>query len=190
MINFKTEFGWSELIAVLALIISAFAFWQVSRLSSPSVEVHDRVPVRTLFLGEDSLKTHVAFPFTITNNGGRLVSLFKLGRDDLFPSAFLIEDGATVEEDPNLVVEYGLVEGIYNSAEAISELFYDTELSPLVPPQFLDVPIDSGAQKSFILLVSVEDLKKRDHFERFLTINIILHFTDGTQHKVAQAVMN
>lgn len=186
LLKWDHRFDIGALVAIVVAAISIYGIWQSQRDTSPRVNIEQRDGVQVLGLGsEDTL--YLAIPLRISNSGGRAVELARFERTNREPMLFRNYPGAMLEDDPDLVGRFAVVDGLHNSSREIAQLFPVTVLDDLALPHYTQIPIQSGGQRYITILLEIRDRSGRDLRQEFVTISMTLRFSDETTHRVAFA---
>ena len=91
-IKFEKKFGYPELIALIAIIVSVISYRQSNKASLPSIEVNEDLAGAGVYDSDDEGKKYFSYTrIMIANQGGKAVSLIgvKAPEESLFPNMFL-----------------------------------------------------------------------------------------------------
>lgn len=186
---FEKKFGWAELLATIAVLVSLAALWyaraQVTQ-NLPEVSVETQTAIRVSGSEPGDQAQWVALiPFVITNRGGRTVTLLNLDKADL-PSVLRVVDGK-ITENHELDVSFAVIEGNVKGRDFIRSKALTVETQPLLLPELVNESIESGKARSFVLVLRMIDKKNRpiNGSKIYFSCNAV--FGDGTKHRIAQA---
>jgi hypothetical protein len=184
MFKFDKKFGWSEIVSLIAIVLSLYVFWKTSRDSSAIISIKDMTPFRITAAANPDIIL-AGFPLIVTNRGGRPASLLELVSSDE-PLALKIKKGASFKNDPTLEVKYAVEKSIPNSSEELAKLILQSSLRYLSSPQLLNVPIGSGESVPITLIISIRANDGASLKDEDVVFSARLSFSDGTSYRLAQ----
>jgi hypothetical protein len=188
-IQFEKKFGWSELFAGLAFFISLAALWysraQVLQ-NLPDLNIESQTAIR---LYNDKLEQQsewvTLLPFSVTNRGGRTVSLVKIERDEV-PPVIQVTNGVVTEHN-SLDVSFALIEGPTDSKDFYSKAL-TSDTKRLLMPHIINDSIESGKAKSYVMVLRIKDDANHSLKGSTILFSCRLIFSDGTSYRIAQGV--
>lgn len=101
-LRFESKFGWSEVIAGLALVVAAAAWHQSWSANRPIIRVTD-FPVGIGPIQDEGDQQYVfvgLMPLVFSNDGGRTTTLLVLRENGDVPPALFVSDGDLLLLDP------------------------------------------------------------------------------------------
>lgn len=190
LFQFERKFGWPEVIALIALVISAWAAWytraQVVQ-NLPDLIFDSSTALRIISNKPEEKSTFTSIlPINITNRGGRTATLVRLESDTLPPILQVVDGKVKTEHD--LEAEFALVDGTTNNSGQISELLNTAKLQPLLMPQVINESVESGKSRTFALVVRVRSRSGQPTAQYHVLFSCRAVFSDGTTHRIAQAI--
>jgi hypothetical protein len=187
-LDFQMKFGWSELFALAAVIISIATFWYTRAQfveSLPGVAVSSRTAI---VLNSNSPNRQpeliAALPFMVTNRGGRAVTLLQLQRAQIAPLLQIVDSGIT--EQHNLEARVALIEASPDQDQVIPNAVMLARTQVLEFPRDIAETVESGRAKPFILVVRISDKNGGPIADTKIFFSCTIVFSDGTTHRIAQ----
>jgi len=178
----RIKIGYGEIIATVALLISALSLWFAIATLGPDVSVRDLDHIELV----DPARPHLqmaAFPLMITNHGGRGTSLVQITEADM-PPAFRVRIGEMVANDATLELHYLIFDEVYNDLEELKSEMSSTEFQRLSLPQVLNISLPDGTSRALTLVVLIVDSNGESIAEEAIAFACQLLFADGTTHRV------
>jgi len=94
--NFKKEFGWSEMIALVALLFAVFSLCLQYMSNKADISLTNDKLISANFIDRDGKKKHFGFyRATISNNGNKSVTLLSLKPHETLGLILTTEEGST-----------------------------------------------------------------------------------------------
>jgi len=186
--NLEGKIGWSEILAAVALILSAISLWQSQKAASqniPAVSVKEDQIVGGPYFN-DSLKRweHLVYArFLITNLGGRATTFLGFEPTSRPPGVIALT-GNHGQPAPGLVSKLLIINELPEEIRRSPQRLTEQEGLSMERLRLLNVPIESGATKVIILAVVLDaydsrSVRRADQF--LLAFNLV--FSDGYRHK-------
>lgn len=185
-LKFEAKFGWSEVIALSALLLASLAFLEGRRANQPSVSVQyfpiGVGPVRDTRSGRDSFAT--LMPLVFTNSGGRATTLLTFRPSQgVAPVLFVADGRARSEARP---FEFFLLSRMIESAqewEAFLPLM--KSFDPVKRPPLVNMIIPAGESR-VVYVGLVSDVYGRQISS--LLIAIEAEFSHGARQPIRAAI--
>lgn len=165
LLRFERKFGWPEVIASAALIISLLNVWYTRAqlaMGLPDVQIEELPTIHTLADPSPQSKTRsilVIKPFIIVNRGGRTVSLVKLdkGAHPLLLQGVIKNGRDSFYERTDLVVQVASLEANPNRLNELIKSAASAKFEALTLPFVVGESVDSGKSRAIVLAFRVTD---------------------------------
>ena len=165
LLRFERKFGWPEIIASVALVISLLNVWYTRAqlaIGLPDVQIEELPTIHTLADPSLQSKTRsilVIKPFIIVNRGGRTVSLVKLdrGAHPLLLQGVITDGRDAFSERTDLVVQVASLEANPNRLNELIKSAASAKFEPLTLPFIVSESVDSGKSRAIVLAFRVTD---------------------------------
>lgn len=190
LFQFERKIGWSEIIAIFALLISSGSLWFAQAqvlVNLPDVQVEYRPAIRIgSTIHKNDAEIVEVLPFIVTNRGGRTVTLVSLEAESL-PPLLRSVDGK-VAEDPSLVASFAVLEGTPDAKGFLANTVLSADIQPLVFPYVVNQSIESGRTKPLVLLLRIKGPLGTAIGDAKVLFSSKAVFSDGSTHRIAQAI--
>lgn len=182
LFQFEPKFGWSELIAWVALVIAVIAFYQGHSSGRPRVVVTELPIAGGRVLDDRTGKENfvAVVPFLFTNAGGSTTSLVTLGTDEEVPLPPLMGmwKGKSVPED-QIAYQFFLLPEMVDNVDGIREALLKRKAFEPQNRPMLNVNIPAGESRELYLGIIADlygsDRRKADG----LILSLGARFTHG-----------
>lgn len=188
--QFERKIGWSEVIAIFALLVSIGALWFARAqvlVNLPDVQVETRTAIR---IGSANHKNDdeivEVLPFIVTNRGGRTVTLVSLERESVPP--LLRSTDGKVAEDLGLVASFAVLEGTPDAKGFLADTVLPADVQLLVFPYVVNQSVESGRTKPLVFLLRIKGPPGTAIGDAKVLFNCRAVFSDGSTHRIAQAI--